>query len=584
MNKTLLYKWSTLVILTVGVFFCVQISIAAVPEGHDFTVVSADAIYKPGELLVRFAPKAGGEQRSAEEKNQILSYLGGAALKRSYKLVPGLSLVKLPPGQTVKDALKTFNNTDGILYAEPNYRIYFASTFPNDPDFSKQWGLHNTGQTGGKSDADIDAPEAWDIVTDSVFIVAVLDTGVDYTHPDLAYNMWINEAEYNGDTGVDDDNNGYIDDIRGWDFSDDYEADPMDYAGHGTQCAGIIGAVGNNNEGIAGVCWNVKIMPLALCTDDFLTEGCEWDAWVASAVEAIDYAVYNGARVLSNSWGEDDETDSSLEDTIAAARDEGVLFIAAAMNVRYFTPHPNNDTHPIYPASYDLDNIIAVLATDQDDYLWDDSHYGLTSVDLGAPGVNIRTCDDLNTDPDEYTYNSGTSMATPHVAGAAALIWAVNPYLSYQEVKDILLDTVDHLVRLEGKCVSEGRLNLYKALHRASLYPGPGGFCVESDSGEPVARFDNFGNLFLKGSKQEDWQEPDGQVDEFIIEKNSGPMVYIDDSGNLYLKGNFTQGTPPTATGADEFRVQNSEGEDVAIIKAADGSVHIKGKLYENPE
>ncbi|MDH4240764.1 MAG: hypothetical protein OEW48_14490 [Phycisphaerae bacterium] len=171
MNKTWSYKWVNIIIVMVSIFFWVQITkageISSVPEGHDFTVVAADAVYKPGELLVRFAPKVDGKQRSRAEKNQMLTSLGGATIKRNFTIVPGLTLVKLPTGLTVKDALKTFNRTDGIFYAEPNYKIYFDSTFPDDPNFSEQWGLHNTGQNlcliTGTSDADIDAPEAWDI-------------------------------------------------------------------------------------------------------------------------------------------------------------------------------------------------------------------------------------------------------------------------------------------------------------------------------------------------------------------------------------------------------------------------------------
>lgn len=209
--------------------------------------IASELGYKEDELLVRFAPKATGMQRSTKEKDDILSTLGLGTIKREYRIVPGLSLVKLPSGQKVQDALKTFSRTNGILYAEPDYKIKLLSTFPDDPNVRQLWGMHNTGQTGGTSDADIDAPEAWDIHTGSQdIIVAVLDSGVDYNHPDLTANMWVNEAELKGTPSVDDDNNGYVDDIRGWDFADD-DNNPLDYYYHGTHCAGIIGAVGNNN-------------------------------------------------------------------------------------------------------------------------------------------------------------------------------------------------------------------------------------------------------------------------------------------------------------------------------------------------
>ncbi len=170
---------------------------------------ASDLPYKEGELLVRFAPKTTGVQRTIHECNQILAAFSAGTIKKSMRFVPGLTLVKLPENQTVENALSLFKNTDEILYVEPNYKIKRYSTLPNDPYFSQLWGIHNTGQTGGISDADIDAPVAWDIATDSNIIVAVIDTGVDYTHPDLKANMWINPGEIPGN-GIDDDNNGYL--------------------------------------------------------------------------------------------------------------------------------------------------------------------------------------------------------------------------------------------------------------------------------------------------------------------------------------------------------------------------------------
>ena len=171
---------------------------------------ASDLSYKPGELLVRFAPKTDGKQRTLAEQNDILVSIDGGSVKYSYKIVPGLTVVKLSSDKTVEDALTILKKSAGILYAEPNYRIKADLTFPNDPNFSQLWGMHNTGQTGGTEYADIDAPEAWDIATGgSDIIVAVIDSGVDYTHPDLSGNMWINVAEANGVTGVDDDGNEY---------------------------------------------------------------------------------------------------------------------------------------------------------------------------------------------------------------------------------------------------------------------------------------------------------------------------------------------------------------------------------------
>lgn len=424
-----------------------EAGIFSVPKGHDFMVV-ADAPYKPGELIARFAAKADGKHHTKVEKNQILSSLGGGAIKRDFKIVPGLSVVKLPAGMTVKNALRTFNKAEGILYAEPNYRVKVLSSIPNDPRFCELWGMHNTGQTGGTPDADIDAPEAWDIANGShEIVVAVIDSGVDYTHADLAPNIWVNEAEANGTPGVDDDGNGYEDDIYGYDFCND-DPDPMDDHDHGTHCAGTIGAVGNNGEGVTGVCWNVRIMALKFLDSD--------GGNTADAIECVEYSTLMGANLSSNSWGGGGYS-QGLKDAIEAAGAAGMLFVAAAGN-----DGQNNDTIPLYPSSYVCSNIIAVMATDHDDErsIWSpySSNYGLTSVDLGAPGTDILSCEPGG----GYQYMDGTSMAAPHVAGACALIWSMNPMLSNSEVKDILLGTVDPV--LSGLCVSEGRLNLYNAV------------------------------------------------------------------------------------------------------------------------
>lgn len=187
----------------------------SIPNDYDSQSNPSVVQYKEGELIVRFAPKDEGVQTTIEERDTILAGLGGGEIKGTYKLVPGLSLIKLPAGVKVEEVLENFNKTEGILYAQPNYILRAFSTFPNDPrgpapDGGEQWGLHNIGQTGGTPNADIDAPQAWDIATDSNIIVAVIDSGVDYTHPDLAANMWTNEAELNGDPNVDDDGNGYL--------------------------------------------------------------------------------------------------------------------------------------------------------------------------------------------------------------------------------------------------------------------------------------------------------------------------------------------------------------------------------------
>ncbi len=422
--------------------------IFSLPLDHDFTLVGQSP-YKPGELIVRFAANTDGRISSMAERNQILGTVGGGTIKYDFKIVPGLSVVELSAWTTVEDALLALNGVDGILYAQPNYEVEALSTFPDDPRFDELWGMHNTGQTGGTFDADIDAPEAWDIaIGSSEIVAAVIDTGVDYTHVDLAANMWVNEAEFNGTPGVDDDNNGYVDDIYGYDFCNN-DGDPIDDHYHGTHCAGTIGAVGNNSEGVAGVCWNVKIMAIK-----FLDSGGR--GWTDDAIKCVEYSTLMGANLSSNSWGGGGYS-QGLKDAIDAAGAAGMLFLAAAGNSGV-----NNDEHPHYPSSYDCQSLIAVMATDSDDRRsahggWA-SNYGPQSVDIGAPGSSILSCEPGN----QYGIHSGTSMATPHVAGACALLWSTNPVMSNNEVKDIVLRTVDKT--LAELCVSEGRLNLYKAV------------------------------------------------------------------------------------------------------------------------
>ncbi len=437
--------------------------------------------YRQGELLVRFidsqvqaqmvsgsgAQQLSGPQTTTSARSSIAdSIVSGAVVTKEYdRAVPGLSLVKLPPAVAVLDAAIRFNQSPYVLYAQPNYKIR-AMVVPNDPLFIQQWGLNNNGQMGGLRDADIDAPEAWDIETGSAdIVVAVLDSGIDYTHPDLVDNMWINEGEVNEPgvvdedidyNDVDDDGNGYIDDIYGYDFVDN-DFDPMDEQFHGTHVAGIIGAVGNNGLGIAGVCWDVSLMALRMLDEN-------GNGVTSDAIGAINYAISWNVDVINASWG-GYFYNMALYDTIAAADEAGILFVAAAGNDGFGMA--------AYPAGFDLDNIISVMATNQFDNMWGFSNYSLRDVDLGAPGVGIFSTtpveetdwmdgNDISTD---YDFASGTSSAAPHVTGACALMKVVNPDLTYTQIKQIILRSVDPT--LPGLCVSGGRLNLYNALHLA---------------------------------------------------------------------------------------------------------------------
>jgi len=359
-----------------------------------------------------------------------------------------LVLVKVPAiGLDEYDALLGRLRGAGspLAYAEPDFVVHATFT-PNDPSFSSLWGLNNTGQTGGTGDADIDGPEAWEVTRgSSSVVVGIIDSGIDYTHPDLVANMWTNPGEIPGN-GIDDDGNGYIDDTRGWDFANG-DNDPLDDHYHGTHCAGTIGGVGNNGIGVAGVCHTVRLMPLK-----FLSASGSGET--SDAVEAVLYATAKGATLTSNSWGGGGYS-QALKDAIDAARAAGILFIAAAGN-----ESSNTDTYPSYPSCYDSANIISVAATDHTDTIASFSNYGVSTVDLAAPGVSIYSTSPGNS----YRVLSGTSMACPHVAGACALIKSARPSMSWTDLKAAVLDNADGIAGLRSLVKTGGRLNVARAV------------------------------------------------------------------------------------------------------------------------
>lgn len=377
--------------------------------------ITANAIEKPewvdGEVLIKF--------KDTVDKSAIKSFLSSNNLKslHKYRLINAQHL-KLPENLTVREAIKKLSVHPLVDSIEPNYLHYISST-PDDTLFDSLWGANNTGQTGGTFDADMDLPEAWDITTgDAGLVVAVIDSGAELTHPDLAGNIWVNPGEIAGN-GIDDDGNGYIDDINGWDFvRNDNDPSPVGGAcsGHGTHTAGTIGAIGNNGTGITGVAWNVKIMPLNTFRTFLLIFCTTADA---DLLEAIDYYANLGVRISSNSYGGGGAS-SLMEDAIRSSKS---IFVAAAGN-----EGRNNDNVPSYPANYDLDNIISVAATDHNDQLASFSNFGAT-VDVAAPGVDI-----VSTVPGGYESFDGTSMAAPNVAGVAALLLSQDSNLTNQEV------------------------------------------------------------------------------------------------------------------------------------------------------
>jgi subtilisin family serine protease/subtilisin-like proprotein convertase family protein len=366
----------------------------------------------------------------------------------------GIYQVNLRAGVSVQQAVPALDAIRGIASAEADYAIGLTAT-PTDPSFGSTWGLHNAGQSGGAVDADIDATEAWDKATGTgQTVVAVIDTGVDYTHPDLAANMWRNPGEVAGD-GLDNDGNLIVDDIFGADFANN-DGDPMDDNNHGTHCAGTIGAVANNGVGVAGVAWKTRIMAMK-----FLT--ASGSGSTSNAIKCIDYAIAKGAKILSNSWGGGGYS-SALEAAIVRSRDAGAVFVAAAGN-----NGANTDVSANYPSNYAVSNVVSVAATDHNDQLASFSNYGANTVDLGAPGVSVLS----TVRGGGYSSFSGTSMATPHVAGALAVYWDKNPGMTAQQVIQKLLGSVDSIASLAGKTVTGGRLNLNKMLEGGSPLPPP---------------------------------------------------------------------------------------------------------------
>lgn len=343
-----------------------------------------------------------------------------------------------------------------VEYAEPDYLVW-PCVEPNDPAYAanKLWGLRNLGGVSGYTlGADIDAPAAWAVSYDaSSVVVAVTDTGIRHDHQDLAPNMWQNPVEIPGN-GSDDDSNGLIDDVFGYDAYDD-DGDPMDFQGHGTHCAGTIGARGNDGLGMTGVAWNVQLM-----AGRFLGP---FGGTTSDGIKVIDYARQKGAHIISASWGGGGNS-LALKKAISSCANAGIPFVAAAGN-----SGTNNDSIPHYPSSYDLPNIVAVAATNANDHLTGFSCYGRNSVDIAAPGWQIWSTYSGGTA--DYRFLHGTSMATPHVSGALALARAQFPDAGVEDLIAALYRSSDKLAALNGRVSSGGRLNLYHLLTDSGLEP-----------------------------------------------------------------------------------------------------------------
>ncbi|WP_162052167.1 S8 family serine peptidase [Gloeothece verrucosa] len=403
---------------------------------------NADSRPVSNQLIVKLKPEVQSTQALDLQKS-----LGASVIETTKQW--GYQLWSVT-GMSIQAALAELKKNPNVEYAELNYLLE-TSSIPNDVNFNKLWAINNTGQTGGTPDADIDGLEAYNLANGEGVVVGVIDTGVDYTHPDLVNNMWTNPGEV-PNNGIDDDGNGYIDDYYGYDFVNE-DSDPLDENYHGTHVAGIIAAEGNNLQGVIGVAPKTKIMALKFLNGQETGN-------IFDAIQAIEYATMMklnygvNVQILNNSWS-GGQYSQALHDAIAAANAAGQLFTASAGN-----GHNNNDLLPVYPASYDLENIISVAATDDQDQLADFSNYGATTVDLAAPGVQIYSTWPGN----NYASSSGTSMSTAYVSGVASLIYSLNPNLTPAQVKSYILSGVEPVSSLQGITVSGGRLNAYKAL------------------------------------------------------------------------------------------------------------------------
>lgn len=432
-------------------------------------MVNRPSSYVPGELLVKTRTAL-----SAADARSLQRRLGAIAV-RAFDLPAAmrdrfdgsLYQVRLPEGKTVPQAIAELRRVQSVVYAEPNYLVHeleqgptaapatpgqdppSQATHPDDLD-PRQWGLHNP-----PSRADIHASEAWTVTTgrrveDGGPLVAIIDSGMDLVHPDLAANLWTNPGEVAAD-GQDNDGNGYVDDLHGYDFAN-RKGDPTDDRGHGTHVAGTTAALGDNGQGVVGVAWRATLMPLKFLGGE-LGMGT-----IADAIEAIGYASRMGARITSNSWGSSSYS-QALYDAMKASP---AIHICAAGN-----DGADNDDRPVYPACLDLDNVVSVAATTSEDRLASFSNRGLAAVDLAAPGEKI-----FSTLPGgRYDFKSGTSMAAPHVTGAAALIVSEFPDISNADLKARLLCSVDRVPDLDHRLASGGRLNVARALIHDDVPP-----------------------------------------------------------------------------------------------------------------
>ena len=417
---------------------------------------TAPGLHGPEKGSVRFVPRQALVRFHQGVSVGVMNRLAlehGARVTKSLPRAPGAGRTAVVRSASLSTAelVAELAADPRVVRAEPDYLLRLEAT-PDDPDLPALWGMPR-----------IRAPRAWDLTTGSPSVVlAIVDTGVDYTHPDLAANMWRNPGEIAGN-GLDDDENGYVDDVHGIAEASDAAdpSDPMDVQGHGTHTAGTMAAVGDNGTGVTGVAWRASIMALRF----FSADGA---GATSDAIYCIDYVVamkQRGVNVvaINASWG-NGEVSAFLRWAIETAGDAGIVVIAAAGNGGGDKIGDDNDAVPYYPASYESPNVIAVGASDSADQLTEFSDYGATSVDLVAPGAGIRSTVPTSVDPGGYAFKNGTSMAAPHVTGTIALCAALHPGESVAERIARVLASADPVASLAGKCVTGGRLDVLGAV------------------------------------------------------------------------------------------------------------------------
>ena len=420
-------------VVITSMFLAVSLAKAqAASESASISAIPASPEFRPDQILVQLKVRGNSEALTKLHAGH------GSKVLRRFERLGGLQVVSVPPGDTAPGLAAKYRASGLVQFAEPDY-IRHTALAPNDPKYvdGTLWALNNYGQSGGTPHADIDAPAAWETLTSaSNIIVAVLDSGVRYTHEDLAANMWTHPVDRSHGTNA----------LAGTN-------DPADDQGHGTLMAGVLGAVGNNTKGVVGVAWQVQIMACK-CFDN---NGNGSDSAIIACIE---YARVNGARIINASF-DNTAYSQSLSNAIYSAREDGILFVASCGNSA-----ADVNANPRYPAGYAIDNVVSVAYTTRNDTLGRLSNYGATKVHLAAPGAAIHST--FFTSDSAYLggqFLEGTSYAAAYVSGALALMLERYPTETHQQIIQRLLDATDRLPALAGKCTTAGRLNLNKALN-----------------------------------------------------------------------------------------------------------------------